>query len=123
GDGRRDLWGSLPDAMASASNFLKALGWETGTRWGREVRLPEDFPYVDAGLQSRRPLAEWAELGVRRADGSALPVVEGMEASVLVPAGHRGPAFLVYHNFGVIMRWNRSEFYALAVGHLADRIN
>ncbi len=123
GDGRRDLWGSLPDAMASASHFLQQLGWETGTRWGREVRLPEGFPYVQAGLESRRTLAEWAELGVRRADGSPLPVVEGMEAAVLVPAGHRGPAFLVYHNFNVIMRWNRSEFYALAVGRLADRIN
>ncbi|HEY7883681.1 MAG TPA: lytic murein transglycosylase [Cellvibrionaceae bacterium] len=123
GDGRRDLWGSLPDAMASASNFLKGIGWETGTRWGREVRLPENFPYLQAGLNNRKHLAEWSELGVRQIDGSALPVVEGMEASLLVPSGHKGPAFLVYSNFGVIMRWNRSEFYALAVGHLADRIN
>lgn len=123
GDGRRDLWGSLPDAMASASNFLVALGWETGERWGREVRLPEDFAYSEAGLDTRKALAEWRQLGVRRADGSPLPVVEGMDASLLVPAGHRGPAFLVYDNFSVIMRWNRSEFYALAVGHLADRIN
>src|SRR5690554_6223277 len=123
GDGRRDLWGSLPDAMASASYFLHQLGWETGSRWGREVRLPENFSYELASLNKPRALEEWAQLGVRRADGSALPVVEGMKASVLVPAGHRGPAFLVYHNFSVIMRWNRSEFYALAVGQLADRIN
>jgi membrane-bound lytic murein transglycosylase B len=73
GDGRRDLWGSLPDAMASAGNFLKGIGWETGTRWGREVRLPEGFPYLEAGLNNRKPLAEWRKLGVRQADGSALP--------------------------------------------------
>src|SRR5690606_15256935 len=100
-----------------------ALGWETGERWGREVRLPEDFAYGEAGLDTRKSLAEWSRLSVRQVDGSPLPVVEGMEASLLVPAGHRGPAFLVYDNFSVIMRWNRSEFYALAVGHLADRIN
>jgi membrane-bound lytic murein transglycosylase B len=122
GDGRRDLWGNLPDAMASAGNFLKGIGWEKGSRWGREVRLPEGFPYLEAGLNTRKPLAEWNKLGVRQTSGAPLPSVE-MEASLLVPAGHQGPAFLVYNNFEVMMRWNRSEFYALAVGHLADRIN
>ena len=121
GDGKRDLWNSLPDAMASAAHFLGELGWREGERWGREVSLPEGFPYLEAGLNNERPLAEWQELGVRRADGSRLPVAD-MQASLLVPSGHQGPAFLVYHNFEVIMRWNRSEFYALAVGRLADRI-
>jgi membrane-bound lytic murein transglycosylase B len=122
GDGKRDLWGSLPDAMASAANFLKGIGWETGTRWGREVRLPKDFPYLESGLSNQKPLIEWQRLGVRQTNGSALPSIN-MEASLLVPASNKGPAFLVYKNFEVIMGWNRSEFYALAVGHLADRIN
>ncbi len=122
GDGRRDLWGSLPDAMASAGNFLRGIGWQTGQRWGREVRLPENFAhYHEAGLHQRKPLAEWATLGIRRADGAPLPPAD-LDASLLVPTGHQGPAFLVYDNFHVIMRWNRSEFYALSVGLLADRV-
>lgn len=120
-DGRRDLWGSLPDALASGANFLNHLGWRPGARWGREVRLPKDFPYLEAGLDTRKPLAEWRLLGVRKADGGALPIAD-FEASLLVPAGHNGPAFLVYENFKTIMGWNQSEYYALAVGLLADRI-
>jgi membrane-bound lytic murein transglycosylase B len=119
--GRRDLWGSLPDAMASAANFLSQIGWETGWRWGREVRLPEGFDYSLAGRDQRRHLAEWTRMGVMRADGGALGAAD-IEAALLVPAGHQGPAFLVYDNFDVIMRWNRSEYYAISVGHLADRI-
>ncbi len=122
GDNKRDLWNSIPDAMGSAAHFLKNLGWEKGSRWGREVKLPTNFDYLSAGLQARRSLTEWRDLGIRQADGSALPIAD-MEASLLVPAGHQGPAFLVYDNFRVIMRWNRSEFYALSVGYLADRIN
>lgn len=121
GDGRADLWDSLPDAAASAAGYLRALGWHSGQRWGREVRLPAGFPYHLAGLETRRPLGEWRSLGVRRADGGPLPVAD-MQASLLVPAGHQGPAFLVYDNFRVIMNWNRSQFYALAVGYLADRL-
>lgn len=123
GDGRRDLWNSLPDAMHSAANFLRGIGWQRGSRWGREVRLPDNFDYLAAGLTQRRPLAEWRQLGLLTADGRPLPVVDDMQAALLVPSGHQGPAFLVYDNFDVIMRWNRSEFYALSVGHLADRIN
>lgn len=121
GDGRRDLWDSLPDAMASAANFLRALGWETGWRWGREVTLPDGFPYELAGNDQWRTLAEWRELDVRDAYGRKLANVE-TEAALLIPAGHEGPAFLVYPNFNVIMRWNRSEYYAVAVGRLADRL-
>lgn len=119
--GQRDLWNSLPDAMASAANFLKHLGWDDSTRWGREVRLPDNFPFMEAGLDTRKPVNEWAKQGVRQADGSALPNAD-IQASLLIPAGHQGPAFLVYNNFRVIMGWNQSEFYALSVGHLADRI-
>ncbi len=121
GDGKRDLWHSIPDAMASAGNFLRGIGWKAEQRWGREVRLPKGFPYELAGRGQRQSLSEWQKLGVRTAFGEDLPA-DDIEAALLVPAGHAGPAFLVYDNFNVIMRWNRSEFFALSVGHLADRI-
>ena len=121
GDGRRDLWNSIPDAMASAGNFLEQLGWQSGQRWGREVRLPEDFDYNLIGRQQKHSLSHWRSLGVTDAFGETLPDVD-LPASLLVPAGHRGPAFLVYENFNIIMRWNRSEYYALTVGRLADQI-
>ncbi len=121
GDGRRDLWNSMPDVMASAAGFLRDLGWESGWRWGREVLLPESFDYALAGRDHRRTLTEWAELGVTTAFGEPLPR-QDVRAALLVPSGHNGPAFLVYPNFEVIMGWNHSEFYALSVGRLADEI-
>lgn len=121
GDNKRDLWRSIPDSMASAAHFLQGLGWESGSRWGREVKLPKNFSYLETGLNNHKSLVEWSKLGIRQANGNALPLAD-LNASLLVPAGHQGPAFLVYDNFNIIMRWNRSEFYALAVGHLADRI-
>lgn len=120
-DGRRDLWGSIHDAMASAANFLRASGWQQGVRWGREVRLPRRFDYSLAGRYQKRPLSEWVERGVTDASGRALPRLD-LPAALLVPSGHAGPAFLTYPNFDVILRWNRSEFYALSVGRLADEI-
>lgn len=121
GDSRRDLWRSLPDAVTSAANFLSGLGWQSGYRWGREVRLPDGFDYALAGRDERRPLSAWVDAGVTDAYGRALPRME-LPAAILVPSGAQGPAFIAYDNFDVIMRWNRSEFYALAVGRLADRI-
>ena len=121
GDGRRDLWQSTEDAILSAANFLQALGWQPELRWGREIRLPDDFDYALAGRDQRRPLADWVDIGITDAWGRPLPRLD-LESAVLVPAGHEGPAFIVYENFDVIMGWNRSEFYALAVGRLADRI-
>mgnify|MGYP003386068771 FL=1 len=121
GDGRRDLWGSIPDAMGSAANFLRQLGWTPGLDWGREVRLPPAFDYSLAGRDQMLSEAEWAKLGVTTTAGTLLPPNE-QKAALLVPSGHQGPAFLVTKNFYIIMRWNRSEFYALSVGHLADRI-
>src|SRR5690606_14412021 len=112
GDGVVDLWGSVDDAFASAANFLRSLGWQPGWRWGREVSLPDDFDYALAGRDRARPLTEWRELGLRTTSGGTLPALED-SAAVIVPAGHRGPAFLVYENFDVIMRWNRSEHFAL----------
>jgi membrane-bound lytic murein transglycosylase B len=122
GDGRVDLWGSIPDALTSAANYLKNLGWQPELRWGREVSLPVDFPYQDAGIDTRRSLSEWQRLGVRRVNGVPLGDTD-VSAALLVPSGANGPKFLAYDNFHVIMRWNRSQFYALSVGHLADRIN
>ena len=121
GDGRVNLWRSERDALASGANYLANLGWQPGQRWGREVLLPKTFPYARTGLVNSQPLSVWRGLGVRFADGRALPEVD-IEAAVLVPSGHDGPAFLVYSNFNVIMQWNRSEYYALAVGLLADRL-
>ena len=121
GDGRVNLWRSERDALASGANFLVNLGWQKGQRWGREVLLPDDFPYEKTGLNNSQPVTYWKGLGVSFANGHPIPDID-MQASVLVPAGHTGPAFLVYANFDVILQWNRSEYYALAVGLLADRI-
>lgn len=121
GDGRKDIWGSLPDAFASAANFLSSRGWQPGETWGRKVRLPEDFDRELATLNRKKTLRQWSRLGLRRADGTALPQAD-MEGAVILPQGSKGPAFIVYDNFRVIMRWNRSVNYAISVGHLADRI-
>ena len=121
GDNKRDLWNSKPDAMASAAYFLKSLGWKNSERWGREVKLPSNFPFLEAGLNNTKSLSEWRKMGITNADNSPLAQAD-INASLLIPAGHQGPAFLVYENFNVIMRWNRSEFYAIAVGQLADQI-
>lgn len=121
-DQRVDLWRSSADALTSAAYYLQQLGWQKELRWGREVRLPEDFPYHLAGIDSPRSLSEWQQLGVRKADGSELTIAD-VQAALLIPSGAAGPKFLVYDNFHIIMKWNRSQFYALAVGILADRIN
>jgi membrane-bound lytic murein transglycosylase B len=121
GDGQVNLWSSEQDALASGANYLANLGWQRGERWGREVLLPRDFPYSKTGLENSQSLAYWRSLGVQFASG--MPTTDNeIEASVLVPAGHSGPAFLVYPNFSVILGWNRSDYYALAVGLLADRL-
>ncbi len=123
GDGKRDLWGNMNDAFSSASNYLSKSGWNGNRTWGREVRLPKGFDLNLIGLEkSRKPLKQWQALGVRRADGRDLPAV-AIEGALLLPAGHTGPAFMVYANFDAIMTWNRSVFYAIAIGHLADRLN
>lgn len=122
GDNKADLWNSLPDAFTSAAHFLNQLGWQRDLRWGREVTLPKGFDYALAGRDVRKPLAEWRTLGVRDVQGNVLPALN-LPASIIIPSGHTGPVFVVYRNFDVIMGWNRSEYYALAVGHLADRIN
>ncbi len=120
-DGKRDLWGSLPDAFASAANYLSRAGWDDTKTWGREVLLPETFDWNLTGPKGYKPLATWQTLGVRRLDGRDLPNVK-IKGSILLPSGYKGPAFMVYENYRVIMRWNWSSFYAISVGHLADRL-
>ena len=121
GDGRRDLWNSFPDMFASAANYLQHSGWRRGWSWGREVKLPKGFEFAQTGLGVRKTLGQWGALGIRRIDGGELPKGEA-RASVILPAGYEGPAFLVYQNYRTILNWNRSLLYAIAVGHLADRL-
>jgi len=120
-DGRIDIWNSLPDIFHSAANFLSQSGWRGDERWGREVLLPDDFDFGLTGTSTRKPLQEWRELGVTQLNGTPIPVAAGMEASVILPAGAQGPAFLGYANFRTTMSYNPSTFYALTVRHLADR--
>ena len=120
-DGRIDIWHSLPDVFASAANYLSRSGWKSDERWGREVLLPENFDYSQSGISIKHTVDDWSALGITTVYGDALPVSE-MNGSVLLPAGAHGPAFLVYKNFRAAMIWNRSIFYAICVGHLADRI-
>jgi membrane-bound lytic murein transglycosylase B len=121
GDGRRDIWGSLPDTFGSAANYLSSIGWKGDETWGREVKLPPGFDYELSASTVEKPLAEWAKLGVTRPNGQALPHAD-IKASLVLPAGHQGPAFLTYANYQRILNWNRSALYAIAVGHLADRL-
>jgi len=119
GDGRRDIVGSVPDALGSAAHYLKRAGWESGRPWGYEVRLPAGYR-GPSGRQTRQPLAEWSRLGIRRIDGGALSG-EGA-AALLLPAGAGGPAFIVFRNYHAIYSYNAAESYALAIAHLSDRL-
>ena len=121
-DGKIDLWNDKQDIYFSAANFLKKNGWAKGEKWGREASIPKNFDYKQTGLAIKKGVNDWAKLGVLRANGNRLPN-SNMKASLIVPMGHRGPAFLVYRNFDVIMDWNHSILYAISVGYLADRIN
>ena len=121
GDGKRDIWATIPDALASTANYLKASGWRAGDTWGYEVELPSDFNYALADESTQRPISEWMQRGIRRIQERAFPRPAD-PAMLMLPAGARGPAFLVTPNFRAILRYNNATAYALAVGHLADRI-
>ncbi len=121
GDGRRDIWGSIPDALASTANYLRVSKWRPGETWGYEVDLPKGFNYALTGRKRVKTLAQWQALGVRRAKGKTFPRPDD-RASIILPAGAKGPAFAIINNFRSILRYNNATSYALAVGHLADRI-
>jgi lytic murein transglycosylase len=129
GDGRRDIVGSVPDALGSTANFLKRAGWVTGQAWGVEVKLPADYA-GPSGRRTKQSLAQWKSLGILPVKGSGqsaqtaavanLP--ESTQAALLLPAGVKGPAFLVFRNFDAIFSYNAAESYALAIAHLSDRL-
>lgn len=119
GDGRRDIWNDRADVLASIANYISRLGWRGGEGWGREVLLPRGFDPSFTGLEVKRPAGEWSRLGVRSIDAGPLAGRDN-EASLVLPDGADGPAFLVYDNFRTIMKWNKSTYFAAAVGYLAD---
>jgi membrane-bound lytic murein transglycosylase B len=121
GDGKRDIWNSRQDALASTANYLAKAGWKSDRPWGWEVTLPRDFNKALIGRRHWRSVADWQKLGIRRADGAKFGSTQA-EAFVMVPQGIEGPRFLVTKNFLAIMDYNISHSYALAVGHLGDRI-
>ena len=122
GDGRRDIWTSAPDVFASIANYLAKAGWNDRYTWGRQVQLSDHLQAEAAGLEVVKPLPEWHALGVKRSNGDDLPAV-ALDASLLRMDDGAGPAYLVYNNFRVLMAWNRSTYFALTVGELADLID
>jgi len=123
GDGRRDIWETRPDVFASTANYLSRVGWVAGLRWGRAVSVPPRVLTSGlAGKEGRRPLDAWSRLGVRQADGNPLPDAD-VPAWLVLANRDRGPTFLAYANFDVILRWNRSNYFALAVSEIADALD
>lgn len=135
GDGHKDIWTNRKDAFASIANYLKTEGWRAGESWGRQVKLPAEFNYdavIPKGSKNReqwlswwqqreRPLSQWAALGVRNVDGSALPTSE-LQATIVMPDDKEGRAYLAYRNYQTLMHWNRSYYFVSSVGYLADAI-
>ena len=122
GDGMIDVWRSIPDAMNSAANYLKSIGWHKDEAVVIQVQLPDNFDWEMAQLSVRKPVSEWFDLGVRPIEGRAFPD-PSKKASVILPQGWRGPAFMIFDNFDVIMRWNHSLNYALSIALFADRLD
>jgi len=120
-DGKRDLWESREDALASAAKYLGSLGWKRHWNWGREVEVPEELNPKFQGLNTRLLLSDWQDKGVRSLGGAGLPAVH-VKASLIQPDGPEGRSFLVYNNYRKILSWNRSHNFAIAVGLLADQI-
>lgn len=121
GDGRRDLLKSAADALGSAGNFLSKLGWKRGEPWLTEVRVPQNLPWDQADLSIQHPRSQWAKLGVTLANGQPLPT-DDLKASLLLPMGRFGPAFLAYDNFQIFLKWNQSLVYSTTAAYLANRI-
>jgi len=121
GDGRRDLVGSVPDALASAANYLRSIGWRPNEPWLEEVRVSDGVPWAEAARAIKQPRRFWAQVGVTRADGSALPS-DRVPASLILPMGRLGPAFLAYENFLIFWEWNQSSNYSLAAAYFATRL-
>ncbi|WP_297837455.1 lytic murein transglycosylase [Pseudomonas sp.] len=124
GDGRRDIWNTPSDALASTARYLQSSGWQPGQPWGFEVQLAEGFNYALADASTRKTVAEWQQMGLKLPNGGALPAnVAQLQAALLLPAGYKGPAFLVLDNFRATLKYNNSSSYALAIGLLSQRFN
>lgn len=121
GDGKKDIWHTQEDVFASIANYLAKSGWKDDQTWGRRVTLPAGFDNSLADIKKSRSLQEWSRLGVRDADGNALPDVD-IDASVVFPGEAGGEAYLAYNNFKTVMKWNRSLYFATSVGILSDRL-
>ena len=127
GDGKRDIWATEADVFASTAYYLSKAGWRNDMTWGRAVEIPRDLILKGKGAKAlaesktRVKLVEWSRVGVMKADGKPLPSSD-FTARLVLPAGSKGPAFLVYSNFDSILAWNRSNYYALAIGHLSDKL-
>jgi membrane-bound lytic murein transglycosylase B len=121
GDGRKDIWNTPADVFASAANYLAQSGWRGTQIWGRRAQLPAGFDNKQASLKISKPLHVWQKIGIRKRDGSDLPLAP-LNASIVLPDGKVGPAYLVYDNYRVIMKWNRSTYFATSVGLLADAL-
>ena len=121
GDGKRDIWGNIPDALASTASYLKVSNWRAGETWGYEVTLPKGFNPKNVGENTLRSVGEWQKAGIVRVNGEDFPRLTD-KASLFAPEGARGPAFLMLNNFRSILRYNVAKSYALAVGHLSDRL-
>jgi membrane-bound lytic murein transglycosylase B len=122
-DGRKDIWNNKADVFASIANFLKSEGWSNRLTWGRQVTVPDNFDFSLAGLKSssKRLLADWQALQVRRYDGTNLPELP-IKGSLIAPDGGSGRIYLVYNNFHTLMKWNRSSYFGVSVSYLSDRI-
>ncbi len=121
GDGRRDLTHSIPDTLASAANFLASFGWQRGEPWMLEVHVPQNLPWQEADITITHPRSQWVAWGVRPAYGTLTP--DGLEASLILPMGRHGPAFLVYPNFKAFLGWNSAYVYSTTVAYFATRLN
>jgi membrane-bound lytic murein transglycosylase B len=121
GDGRKDIWNTPADVFASAANYLAQSGWRGTQIWGRRAQLPAGFDSKQASLKISKPLRVWQKIGIRKRDGRDLPIAP-LNASIVLPDGKGGPAYLVYDNYRVIMKWNRSTYFATSVGLLADAL-
>ncbi len=121
GDGRRDIWHTRSDVFASIAHFLQSLGWDAEKTWGRPVQVPPDFDLELAKGKVNKPLAEWQQLGIRRLNGDDLPKLD-ISAKLLRPARASGHTYLIYSNFDVFLKWNRSHYFAIAAGTLGDQL-
>jgi len=121
GDGKRDIWGTKIDVFASSANYLKSNGWRAGERWGRRVNVPSNFAQSLVKNKTKKSVNEWSRMGVRAYGGGSLPASD-MMGRIVMPDGAGGEAYLVYKNYDVIMRWNRSTYFATSVGLLMDKL-